>query len=55
MNAPDDQRTRRIKRNNRILSAVLAAFVLAIFANSFFHIDQEARPVAAPTMAHSRP
>ncbi|MDX3928001.1 MAG: hypothetical protein QHC90_19590 [Shinella sp.] len=51
----DDYRTRRIRRNNWILLAVLVAFVLAIFANSFLHIGQEARPDSVPAGAQSRP
>jgi hypothetical protein len=30
-----------------MLLAVLVAFVLVVFANSFFHIGQEARPSAS--------
>ncbi len=33
-----DERMRRIRRNNRILFAILTAFVLAVFSYSFLHI-----------------
>lgn len=52
---PDDERARRIRRNNRILLAVLVAFVLAVFANSFFHIGREANPDRAPAASPSKP
>ncbi|WP_430257243.1 hypothetical protein [Neorhizobium sp. IRS_2294] len=47
MTAGDGPRKQRIRRNNMMLLAVLVAFVLAVFSNSFFHIRQEARPAAA--------
>lgn len=50
-----DERMRRIRRNNRILFAILTAFVLAVFSYSFLHIGREARPDAATTSAPARP
>jgi len=41
------QRQRRIRRNNWIVLTILVAFVLGVFANSFLHIGEEARPVSA--------
>ncbi|WP_233741699.1 hypothetical protein [Agrobacterium vitis] len=55
MERPDDERARRVRRNNRILLAVLVAFVLAVFANSFFHIGQEAGSDPAPAATPVRP
>lgn len=55
MERPDEERSRRVRRNNRILLAVLVAFVLAVFANSFVHIGQEARPDPAPATTLVRP
>lgn len=37
-----DPRAGKIRRNNRIVFAILSAFVLAVFANSFFHLGREA-------------
>jgi hypothetical protein len=49
------QRQRRIRRNNRIVLAILVAFVLGVFTNSFFHIGDEARPGAATASSQMRP
>ncbi|MBB6182172.1 hypothetical protein [Pseudorhizobium flavum] len=49
------QRQRRIRRNNRIVLAILVAFVLGVFTNSFFHIGDEARPGPATSPSQMRP
>lgn len=49
------QRQRHIRRNNRIVLAILVAFVLGVFTNSFFHIGEEARPGAATSPSQMRP
>ncbi|WP_156379081.1 hypothetical protein [Rhizobium sp. Root149] len=49
--AQPDQRMRRVRRNNWIVFAIFAAFVVAVFSYSFVHIGREARPdpaVSAP-------
>jgi flagellar basal body-associated protein FliL len=45
----DNQRQRRIRRNNGIVLALLVIFVVAVFAYSFLHIGREARPDSART------
>lgn len=42
--AKPDERMRRVKRNNWIMLAILATFVVAVFSYSFLHIGREARP-----------
>lgn len=49
------QRQRRIRRNNWIVLAILVAFVLGVFANSFFHIGEEARPDPGTSSMQTRP
>lgn len=53
--AQPDERMRRIRRNNRILLAILVAFVLAVFAYSIRHIGREARPEPAGATTPIRP
>jgi len=43
-----DPRAGKIRRNNRIALAILLAFVLAMFANSFFHLGREANRDPTP-------
>lgn len=50
-----DERMRRIRRSNRILLAILVAFVLAVFAYSIRHIGREARPEPAGATTPIRP
>ncbi|MGV1908556.1 MULTISPECIES: hypothetical protein [Agrobacterium] len=54
MAKPDD-RTLRVKRNNWIMLAILATFVVAVFSYSFLHIGREARPEGAGTATSARP
>ena len=49
-----DERERRIRRNNRITLAVLAAFVAAVFVYSIRHIGKEARPNSVPAVTQHR-
>ena len=46
---------RRIRRNNNILLAALAIFVLAVFVYGIWHIDREATPRPASVAAPSQP
>lgn len=55
MTGPDDERSRGVRGNNRILLTVLVAFVLAVSANSFFHIGQEAGSDPVPAATPVRP
>tara|TARA_R110002020_G_scaffold115993_1_gene266184 strand:+ start:463 stop:642 length:180 start_codon:yes stop_codon:yes gene_type:complete len=59
MTNDQQQRQRRIRRNNWIVLTILVAFVLGVFANSFLHIGEEARPVSATLRAapptHTQP
>lgn len=49
-----DERMRRIRRNNWIVFAILAAFVIAVFSYSFLHVGREAKPNPAAS-APARP
>ena len=50
-----EDRMRRVRRNNWILLAILATFVVAVFSFSFFHIGREARPEGAGASTSARP
>lgn len=54
MAQPDD-RMRRIRRNNWILFAILATFVVSVFSYSFLHIGREARPDPPSSATLPRP
>ena len=53
--AKPDDRMRRVKRNNWIMLAILATFVVAVFSYSFLHIGREARPEGAGAVTSARP
>ncbi|WP_311273500.1 MULTISPECIES: hypothetical protein [unclassified Rhizobium] len=53
--AKSDDRMRRVRRNNWIMVALLATFVVAVFSYSFLHIGREARSDAAGAATSVRP
>lgn len=54
MAKPSD-RMRRVKRNNWIMLAILATFVVAVCSYIFLHIGREARPEGAGDVTSARP